>query len=105
MAGCEELETPVIAPHRAALRILEVAWPGERKAELATNGVRRTVVDRRVGVQEAVPLLRSRTRDRLEGRRSRDSPPLEVRHHRPADLVDLLTLPFAVLLNVQRILE
>src|SRR5205823_2627285 len=45
---------------------------------------------------EAVPLLRARMRDRLEGCRSRDSPALEVRHHGPADLVDLLTLPFAV---------
>src|SRR5947209_2075898 len=76
-----------------SLRELELARLEQLEAQLATDRVRRRVVDVREGMHEAALALALGELDRLRGRRHRDPAALELWHDHPADLVDLLVAP------------
>jgi hypothetical protein len=52
----QDVQLPVVASYRAARRKLEVARPEQGEAKLATDGVLRRFVDRRVGMGETAVL-------------------------------------------------
>ena len=94
LSAGEEIESPVVAPHQAALRVLELPTTGGGlRTELPTDRIRRCIVERWVGMQEssasaptsrsrlprALPSQRSRVLERLVAPTSRSR-----RHRRPA---------------------
>src|SRR5260370_20858302 len=91
-----ERDTPVVAPHPVALRILKRDLGAKLEACLPADGVRRSVLDRGKGVDEAAPLQSPGELDCLYHRGRRDPPTLELRQNAPAHLVDVLALPFAL---------
>src|SRR4051812_17598289 len=76
-----------------AWRILEVEGAEQLEAELAADGVRRRVVDRRERMDEAVLALAPGAVDRQPRRLAGDPAALELRQHRPAGLPDGRVVP------------
>lgn len=88
-----QIQPPVMGPHRAPLRILELALPHELESRLPADGVGRGVMHRRKRVQRAVEPLGPRSPDDLPCGRHRDAPALELGQHAPARLVRRRALP------------
>src|SRR6267143_747412 len=88
-------EAPVVAPHPASRRILEVALTAQLEIELAADCIRWAIADCRKGVHHAVPPHRpSRPNEQLHGLR-RDLTPLKLRHHTPPGLVNIFVVPLS----------
>src|SRR6478736_5971511 len=91
-----QVEPPVVAVHGGTGRVLEVDGTDQLEAEPPADRFGRPVVDRRVGVHEPRLTLGAGDRDHPCGGGPGQSPALELRRQRPADLEQPPVLPLAV---------
>ena len=95
LAAHAEIQTPVIAPHEAAPRVLELTFLDQCEPQLPADRVGGEVVNRWEGVQKPMFAVRPGHGNSLFGRRACDAPPLERREHLPPDLIDRFATPGA----------